>query len=178
MGFGPKNIISFLFSLFTVLLFAVSGLFMSCAPALQQDTPSVSAYRTISVQDDSRHLMLGFAVVERDNADSAFLHFLQFNPGIIVEESDTYELQPGDLQIEVGDTNGQILRTFNVQDPNHRIIESFSESGELETSVIEEKSAEFFIRLNYSAGMQLLRLYKLQEGGSRKLLLAQSIVEE
>ena len=151
-------------------------LLAACASTDKSATATVSSYRTVTAVSDNYHIMLGFTLIERPSGDSAFLHFQQINPGRIIEESDEFTPEEGDVVITVGNTEGELLRSVLVKDPTRRIVEAFSESGELNSTTVEEESAEFFVRLNYSNSMNTVRLYRIQESGTKRLLLTKPLM--
>jgi hypothetical protein len=158
------------------ILFLSLLMFSACASSDKTVSTPASSYHTITTVSDNYHIMLGFTLIESSKGDSAFIHFQQINPGRIIEEADGFSPEAGDVEILIGNNDGEVIRSVMVKDPSRRIIEAFSESGDLNSTTVEEKSSEFFVRLNYSNDMKLVRLFRIQEAGNKQLLLTQPLM--
>lgn len=123
-----------------------------------------------SDQGQGQNILLGFTLVENPERDSVYIHYQRLNKGSITEHFEHYEMQEGDLVIQFVSAEGNVIKTVEVKDPSRRLIETFSESGDLEVDTEDLSSSEFFIRLNYSQDLAIARIYRIQKTGSRKMI--------
>ena len=154
------------------LLIPLLGTMYGCSPTVQTtSTNNPSSYRVLP-QDVSadKHMLLGFTLIENADSDSVFLHFSQVNAGRIVEDPAYEEINSGDVRLDFISGEGEVQKTIRVQDPTKRSIETFSEAGELETSVEQEQRAEFYIRFNMITGLQSVRVFRVKQSGSEQFI--------
>ncbi|MCA6078232.1 hypothetical protein [Fulvivirga sedimenti] len=160
-----------------ILIGCFLGITMACATKPpSQPAAGVSSYTVYESPITSQSiLLLGFTLIERSNGDSVFIIMKEFSSGRIVERNEIQDLEKGDIRIQFLNYSGSVVKSLLVRDPTRQEIETFTQSGEVEGVIIEEKRVDFYVRINFDPEIQLIKLYRQGSAGEQALIFATQI---
>ncbi len=156
----------------------LGSIMISCAtkpPAQPSENVSTYSVYESSPETIQSILFLGFTLVERAEKDSVYITMKEFSEGHIIERSEIQKLSPGDIQIDFLNYSGNIVKNVLVKDPTRQEVEIFTQAGEVEGVIIEEKRVDFFVRINFDPEIQIIKLYRQSSGGELALIFATQI---
>ena len=154
-----------------ILWLCMGSMMISCSVSKNTSDPSLNESNP---KDSPRILFLNYEIT-RDSVNSTYT--AQLINTVVAQGSLKNDNPPplkpvsGDLELQVLNTNQQIISTLYIANPLDKSVEFVNDRGELQQKMISLGTAQFSVRLQLEPGAHSALLKRITESNSENTIL-------